>query len=61
MNRAKIAAARTTLFVRNHRVAIAVTATAVICTAVHLKVIKGINEGLEAAGINPLEFHNSDV
>lgn len=61
MNRAKIAAARTTHFVRKHKVVIAVTTTAVICTVVHLKVIKNINEGLVKAGIDPLDFHSSNV
>lgn len=57
-NPAKKIALRTQQFVHNNKTAIAVTATAATCIAVHVKVIKNVNERLKELGVYE-EFYNS--
>lgn len=44
--RLKNAAVSTKHFVHDHKTALAVTATVIICTAVHIKIIDNVNEFL---------------
>jgi hypothetical protein len=60
MNPAKRALSRTKTFVVNHKTAIAVAATAVICVAAHLAVVRNTNERLEEMGISTDEFYNTE-
>jgi hypothetical protein len=61
MNPAKRALTRTKEFVSDHKVAIAITATAVVCTVVHLKVIRNTNNRLTEMGVSLDEFYNTEV
>lgn len=51
MNRIKTGAISTKKFVEDHRVAIAVTITTVICLVVHVKTIGNLNDFLEEKGL----------
>lgn len=57
MNPAKKLALRSQKFVVDHKVALAVTATAATCIAVHVKVIRNTNERLKEMGISLDEFY----
>lgn len=52
---------RTRQFVSDHKVAIAVAATAAACTVVHLKVIRNTNERLVEMDISLDDFYKSEV
>lgn len=58
MNVAKKIANRTQQFVADHKVGLAVTATAATCVAVHVKVIKNVNDRLKELGVYE-EFYNT--
>jgi hypothetical protein len=61
MNAAKNTLARSRKFVSDHKVAIAVVATATACTVVRLKVIRNTNARLTEMGISLDEFYKSEV
>lgn len=57
-NTAAKIARRTHQFVADHKVGLAVTATAATCITVHVKVIKNVNERLKELGVYD-EFYST--
>ena len=57
-NTAARIARRTHQFVTDHKVGLAVTATAGTCIAVHVKVIRNVNDRLKELGVYD-EFYNT--